>query len=126
MRGLPARGQRTKTNARTRKGKRRTVGASAKKPGQKLTKYKRKMQKIIYNNERKIEEKKLKKKQNKRSRFVMWHEDDIYLTATFNNTLVTVADEKESHCVGEVAVNRDFLEHENRPRLQQHLPLKRC
>ncbi len=30
MRGLPARGQRTKTNARTRKGKRRTVGALSK------------------------------------------------------------------------------------------------
>lgn len=30
MRGLPVRGQRTKTNARTRKGKRRTVGALSK------------------------------------------------------------------------------------------------
>lgn len=30
-RGLPARGQRTRTNARTRKGPRRTVGKSAKK-----------------------------------------------------------------------------------------------
>ncbi len=30
-RGLPARGQRTKTNARTRKGPRRTVGAKRKK-----------------------------------------------------------------------------------------------
>jgi len=30
-RGLPARGQRTKTNARTRKGKKRTVGAKRKK-----------------------------------------------------------------------------------------------
>ncbi len=29
-RGLPVRGQRTKTNARTRKGKRKTVGAKAK------------------------------------------------------------------------------------------------
>ena len=29
-RGLPVRGQKTKTNARTRKGKKRTVGASAK------------------------------------------------------------------------------------------------
>lgn len=29
--GLPARGQRTKTNARTRKGKRRTVGSAVKK-----------------------------------------------------------------------------------------------
>jgi small subunit ribosomal protein S13 len=30
-RGLPVRGQRTKTNARTRKGKRKTVGSKAKK-----------------------------------------------------------------------------------------------
>jgi small subunit ribosomal protein S13 len=30
-RGLPVRGQRTRTNARTRKGKRRTVGVIAKK-----------------------------------------------------------------------------------------------
>jgi small subunit ribosomal protein S13 len=30
-RGLPVRGQRTKTNARTRKGPRRTVGAKKKK-----------------------------------------------------------------------------------------------
>jgi len=30
-RGLPARGQRTKTNARTRKGRKRTVGAKRKK-----------------------------------------------------------------------------------------------
>ena len=28
--GLPVRGQKTKTNARTRKGKRKTVGAAAK------------------------------------------------------------------------------------------------
>ena len=28
--GLPVRGQKTKTNARTRKGKKRTVGAKAK------------------------------------------------------------------------------------------------
>jgi small subunit ribosomal protein S13 len=28
-RGLPVRGQKTKTNARTRKGKKRTVGAKA-------------------------------------------------------------------------------------------------
>lgn len=32
-RGLPARGQRTKTNARTRKGKRRTVAGKKKTPG---------------------------------------------------------------------------------------------
>ncbi|MFQ5895922.1 MAG: 30S ribosomal protein S13 [Nitrospinota bacterium] len=31
-RGLPARGQRTRTNARSRKGPRRTVGARARKP----------------------------------------------------------------------------------------------
>ena len=30
-RGLPVRGQRTRTNARTRKGKKKTVGAQAKK-----------------------------------------------------------------------------------------------
>jgi len=34
-RGLPVRGQRTKTNARTRKGKRRTVAGKKKVPGQK-------------------------------------------------------------------------------------------
>lgn len=34
-RGLPVRGQRTKTNARTRKGKRRTVAGKKKAPGQK-------------------------------------------------------------------------------------------
>ena len=33
-RGLPVRGQRTKTNARTRKGKRRTVAGKKKVPGQ--------------------------------------------------------------------------------------------
>ena len=32
-RGLPARGQRTKTNARTRKGKKRTVAGKKKTPG---------------------------------------------------------------------------------------------
>lgn len=32
-RGLPARGQRTKTNSRTRKGKRRTVAGKKKSPG---------------------------------------------------------------------------------------------
>lgn len=32
-RGLPARGQRTKTNSRTRKGKRRTVAGKKKTPG---------------------------------------------------------------------------------------------
>jgi len=32
-RGLPARGQRTKTNARTRKGKRKTVAGKKKAPG---------------------------------------------------------------------------------------------
>ena len=31
LRGLPVRGQRTRTNARTRKGKKKTVGAQAKK-----------------------------------------------------------------------------------------------
>lgn len=34
--GLPARGQRTRTNARTKRGKRRTVGALSKKEAQKL------------------------------------------------------------------------------------------
>jgi len=34
-RGLPVRGQRTKTNARTRKGKKRTVAGKKKAPGQK-------------------------------------------------------------------------------------------
>ena len=34
-RGLPARGQRTKTNARTRKGKKRTVAGKKKAPGMK-------------------------------------------------------------------------------------------
>ncbi len=34
-RGLPVRGQRTKTNARTRKGKRKTVAGKKKAPGQK-------------------------------------------------------------------------------------------
>jgi len=34
-RGLPANGQRTKTNARTRKGKKRTVGRKRKKVGKK-------------------------------------------------------------------------------------------
>lgn len=34
-RGLPVRGQRTKTNSRTRKGKRRTVAGKKKAPGQK-------------------------------------------------------------------------------------------
>jgi small subunit ribosomal protein S13 len=32
-RGLPARGQRTKTNARTRKGRKRTVAGKKKAPG---------------------------------------------------------------------------------------------
>lgn len=35
MRSLPVRGQRTKTNARTRKGKRKTVGSGRKPTGQK-------------------------------------------------------------------------------------------
>lgn len=34
-RGLPARGQRTRTNSRTRKGKRRTVAGKKKAPGKK-------------------------------------------------------------------------------------------
>lgn len=34
-RGLPARGQRTKTNARTRKGRRKTVAGKKKAPGKK-------------------------------------------------------------------------------------------
>lgn len=34
-RGLPVRGQRTKTNSRTRKGKKRTVAGKKKAPGQK-------------------------------------------------------------------------------------------
>ena len=34
--GLPARGQRTRTNARTRRGKRKTVGALGKREAQKL------------------------------------------------------------------------------------------
>ena len=34
-RGLPVRGQRTRTNARTRKGKRKTVAGKKKAPGQK-------------------------------------------------------------------------------------------
>lgn len=34
-RGLPARGQRTKTNSRTRKGRRRTVAGKKKAPGKK-------------------------------------------------------------------------------------------
>ncbi|MBI2010017.1 MAG: 30S ribosomal protein S13 [Candidatus Chisholmbacteria bacterium] len=34
--GLPARGQRTRTNARTKRGKRKTVGALEKKEAQKL------------------------------------------------------------------------------------------
>lgn len=34
--GLPARGQRTRTNARTRRGKRKTIGALSKKEAQKL------------------------------------------------------------------------------------------
>ncbi|MCM8538786.1 MAG: 30S ribosomal protein S13 [Lentisphaeraceae bacterium] len=37
-RGLPCRGQRTKTNARTRKGKKRTVGAIRDKAARKMTK----------------------------------------------------------------------------------------
>ena len=37
-RGLPVRGQRTKTNARTRKGKTRTVGAIRDKTARKLSK----------------------------------------------------------------------------------------
>lgn len=37
-RGLPCRGQRTKTNARTRKGKKRTVGAVRDKAARKLSK----------------------------------------------------------------------------------------
>lgn len=37
-RGLPCRGQRTKTNARTRKGRKRTVGAVRDKAARKLTK----------------------------------------------------------------------------------------
>ena len=36
MRGLPVRGQRTRTNARTRKGKRKTVGALTKEAAEKL------------------------------------------------------------------------------------------
>lgn len=36
MRGLPARGQRTRSNARTRRGKRRTVGALTKEAWAKL------------------------------------------------------------------------------------------
>lgn len=34
--GLPARGQRTRTNARTKRGKRKTIGALSKKEAQKL------------------------------------------------------------------------------------------
>lgn len=37
-RGLPCRGQRTKTNARTRKGKKRTVGAIRDKAARKMSK----------------------------------------------------------------------------------------
>ena len=37
-RGLPVRGQRTKTNARTRKGKKRTVGAVRDKAARKMSK----------------------------------------------------------------------------------------
>lgn len=42
QRGLPARGQRTRTNARTRRGKRQTVGAMSKEMAQKLEESKRK------------------------------------------------------------------------------------
>lgn len=41
-RNLPARGQRTRTNARTRRGKRRTVGAMSKELAQKMEEAKRK------------------------------------------------------------------------------------
>lgn len=43
QRNLPARGQRTRTNARTRRGKRQTVGAMSKEMAQKMEDAKRKV-----------------------------------------------------------------------------------
>src|SRR5579863_8571439 len=83
-RGLPVRGQRTHTNARTRKGPRRGTVANKKKASAKTAKAAAKTPA----KSAKAGKKKSFKKKEKR----VVHNGTVHVQATFNNTIVTIAD----------------------------------
>ena len=83
-RGLPVRGQRTHTNARTRKGPRRGTVANKKKATGK-TKY---MAKALAKHPQRATKKKAFKKKEKKNVPVGL----VHVQATFNNTIVTFTD----------------------------------
>ena len=82
--GLPVRGQRTKTNARTRKGPKKTVGVQRKKTVIRRFVFEWQQKQPVQKVQKKLPEKERERKNIERGA--------AHIRSTFNNTIVTITD----------------------------------